>query len=86
MPFSFHRDGASDGPRLGRLVTPHGAVDTPAFMPVGTQATVKGLTGPMVAETGSQVVLANTYHLLVRPGAEVIQRLGGPWADSQGPR
>jgi len=75
--FAFQCDGPGDGPRLGRLLTGHGPVDTPAFMPVGTQATVKGLTGEMVAATGTQVVLANTYHLLVRPGAEVIERLGG---------
>ncbi|MDD4891877.1 MAG: tRNA guanosine(34) transglycosylase Tgt [Phycisphaerae bacterium] len=75
--FEFAFTGAGDGPRLGRLTTPHGPIDTPAFMPVGTQATVKGLTPDQVAATGAQVVLANTYHLMVRPGAEVIARLGG---------
>ena len=75
--FEFDFSGPGDGPRVGRLTTPHGPIDTPAFMPVGTQATVKGLTGRMLAETGTQVVLANAYHLLVRPGAEVIEQLGG---------
>jgi len=63
--------------RLGRLVTPHGPVETPAFMPVGTQATVKGLTPSMVREAGARMVLANTYHLALRPGAEVVAALGG---------
>ena len=57
--------------------TPHGDVDTPAFMPVGTRAALKGLTPAQVAETGSQIVLANTYHLMLRPGAEVVEKLGG---------
>jgi queuine tRNA-ribosyltransferase len=59
------------------LTTPHGVVDTPAFMPVGTQATVKGLTPEMVRATGTQMVLANTYHLALRPGEEVVAALGG---------
>jgi queuine tRNA-ribosyltransferase len=68
------RDGAA---RRGRLSTAHGVVDTPAFMPVGTAATVKALTPEMVAATGARMVLANTYHLMLRPGAERIARLGG---------
>jgi queuine tRNA-ribosyltransferase len=67
-------DGAA---RLGRLETAHGSVETPAFMPVGTSATVKALTPDMVAATGAEMVLANTYHLMLRPGAERIARLGG---------
>lgn len=63
--------------RTGRVTTPHGSFDTPAFMPVGTRGTVKGLTPDQVTRTGSQVVLANTYHLLLRPGPEVVQELGG---------
>jgi queuine tRNA-ribosyltransferase len=62
--------------RVGRVITPHGAFDTPAFMPVGTQGTLKGLPPTMVAETGSQCILANTYHLMLRPGAEVVAALG----------
>jgi len=63
--------------RCGVLRTPHGTIETPAFMPVGTCATVKGLTPAQLAETGTQIVLANTYHLLLRPGPEIIQQLGG---------
>ncbi len=63
--------------RRGRLHTPHGLIDTPAFMPVGTRATVKGLTPQQVRETGAQIVLANTYHLMLRPRAELIAQLGG---------
>jgi queuine tRNA-ribosyltransferase len=63
--------------RRGRLSTPHGTVETPAFMPVGTQATVKGLTPDQVRATGSEMVLANTYHLALRPGEAVVARLGG---------
>src|SRR5262245_22764453 len=63
--------------RRGRLATPHGTVETPAFMPVGTQATVKGLTPDQLRGTGTEMVLANTYHLALRPGEEVVRRLGG---------
>ena len=68
------RDGAA---RLGRLRTAHGDVDTPAFMPVGTAATVKAMTADAVRATGARMVLANTYHLMLRPGAERVARLGG---------
>ena len=70
------RDSASAA-RLGRLETPHGTVETPAFMPVGTQATVKGLTPEQLRATGSQMLLANTYHLALRPGEETVAALGG---------
>src|SRR6202142_1272785 len=65
------------GARLGRLTTPHGVVDTPAFMPVGTQGTVKGLTQQALGELGVQILLGNTYHLYLRPGHERIGRFGG---------
>ncbi len=65
------------GPRVGRLATPHGDVETPAFIPVGTRATVKGVLPDMLRETGAQIVLANTYHLALRPGADVVRDLGG---------
>ncbi len=68
------RDGAA---RAGVLTTAHGPVRTPAFMPVGTAATVKGMTPEAVRATGAEMVLANTYHLMLRPGAESIARLGG---------
>src|SRR5437899_12855665 len=67
-------DGAA---RHGRLVTTHGTVETPVFMPVGTQATVKGLTPDQIAATGARILLANTYHLTLRPGDETVAALGG---------
>jgi queuine tRNA-ribosyltransferase len=63
--------------RLGRLTLPHGSVETPQFMPVGTNATVKALDPDDIAATGATMILANTYHLYLRPGHERIQRLGG---------
>ncbi len=63
--------------RCGRLTTPHGTVETPAFMPVGTQATVKGVTPDHLRATGTRMVLANAYHLALRPGEEVVEALGG---------
>jgi queuine tRNA-ribosyltransferase len=75
--FSF-RIAASDGAaRCGEINTAHGKVTTPAFMPVGTQATVKGLAPEAVRASGADIVLANTYHLMLRPGAERIAKLGG---------
>jgi queuine tRNA-ribosyltransferase len=68
------RDG---GARRGRIETAHGTVETPAFIPVGTAATVKAMTADAVRATGAEMVLANTYHLMLRPGAERIERLGG---------
>lgn len=63
--------------RRGILETPHGAVDTPAFMPVGTKATVKALDPDGIRRTGSQIILANAYHLRLRPGEELVEQLGG---------
>ena len=68
------RDGAA---RRGRLATPRGTIDTPAFMPVGTAATVKAMLPESVRATGAQILLGNTYHLMLRPGAERMARLGG---------
>jgi queuine tRNA-ribosyltransferase len=68
------QDGAA---RLGEIATPHGAVRTPAFMPVGTAATVKALYPEQVRAAGADIVLANTYHLMLRPGAERVAKLGG---------
>jgi queuine tRNA-ribosyltransferase len=65
------------GARLGRLTTPHGVIDTPAFMPVGTAATVKGQTQQDLEDLGVQILLSNTYHLYLRPGHELIRKLGG---------
>ncbi len=77
QPFSFSLKAADGAARRGELVTPHGRVQTPAFMPVGTQATVKGLAPEDVRATGAEIVLGNTYHLMLRPGAERIAALGG---------
>ena len=80
MPqFSFHLDAteSATAARVGRWRTPHGEVETPAFMPVGTLATVKGILPEQLRATGAQMVLANTYHLALRPGAEVVAELGG---------
>src|SRR5271168_1530785 len=77
MAISFdllQTDGAA---RRGRLHTPHGVVETPVFMPVGTQATVKGLTPQQLQELGVSILLGNTYHLALRPGDELIAELGG---------
>ena len=63
--------------RAGYLTTPHGVIQTPVFMPVGTQGTVKGLTPVMLAEAGAHLILANTYHLYLRPGQELIKQAGG---------
>ena len=65
------------GARLGRLTTPHGVVETPAFMPVGTAATVKGQTQQDLEILGAQIILANTYHLYLRPGHELVREMGG---------
>ncbi len=75
FPFEIHStDGAA---RAGALKTPRGAVRTPAFMPVGTAGTVKALTMDQVAQAGADIILGNTYHLMLRPGGERLQRLGG---------
>ncbi|HEY6111246.1 MAG TPA: tRNA-guanine transglycosylase, partial [Chthoniobacterales bacterium] len=63
--------------RVGRLVTAHGSIDTPAFMPVGTQGSVKAVSPRELRELKAQIILANTYHLFVRPGIEVIKHFGG---------
>jgi len=76
-PFSFTLIKTDGAARRGEFTTPHGTVQTPAFMPVGTQATVKGLTPETVAATGAEIVLGNTYHLMLRPGPERIAALGG---------
>src|SRR3990172_13210371 len=72
----LQQDPASRG-RVGRLRTWHGDVETPTFMPVGTQPTVKGLLPEQLRSIGVQILLANTYHLALRPGAETVAELGG---------
>ena len=78
MNFSFEvRKTDATGARRGRLNTPHGHIETPAFMPVGTAATIKALTHEALEELGATIILANTYHLYLRPGHELIRKLGG---------
>jgi queuine tRNA-ribosyltransferase len=77
LPFSVSAVDSGSKARRGSLLTAHGRVETPAFMAVGTRATVTGLTPQELGEVGAQVVLANTYHLMLRPGAELFRRVGG---------
>ena len=78
-PFRFTLEATDPitGARAGRFETPRGTILTPTFMPVGTQATVKSLTPDDLRELGAQVILGNTYHLMLRPGAETVARFGG---------
>jgi queuine tRNA-ribosyltransferase len=75
--FEYLALGKSGSARRGRLHTAHGTVELPAFMPVGTQATVKAMMPEDVAATGADMILANTYHLTLRPGADIVEQLGG---------
>jgi queuine tRNA-ribosyltransferase len=75
--FDIRSVDPSSAGRTGAFHTPHGTVDTPTFMPVGTCATIKGVTCDHIAASGSQMILANTYHLLLRPGPDVVRKLGG---------
>jgi len=77
MGVEFTIQAKAGAARRGRLVLDRGAVDTPAFMPVGTYGTVKAVTPEELRETGAQIILGNTFHLMMRPGAERMQRLGG---------
>ncbi|MCA8956828.1 MAG: tRNA-guanine transglycosylase, partial [Planctomycetes bacterium] len=73
----FELFGVHNGVRRGRFHTPHGTFETPCFAPVGTYATVKGLTPAQLTDTGSELILANSYHLQVRPGQQVVRGQGG---------
>src|SRR5919108_3681715 len=75
--FTIIKRDPTSAARRGRLVTAHGVVETPAFMPVGTQGTVKAISPRDLEEMGCQMILGNTYHLYLRPGAELIRNLGG---------
>ncbi|MCM1305963.1 MAG: tRNA guanosine(34) transglycosylase Tgt [Bacteroides sp.] len=77
MKFELIHEDKNTGARVGRIYTEHGVIDTPCFMPVGTKATVKGLSPEEVKATGAQILLSNTYHLYLRPGHELIERAGG---------
>ena len=77
LMFEFNVQGTQGAARAGTLSLPHGEVRTPAFMPVGTHAVVRGLSAADVRRTGAQIILGNTYHLLLRPGEEVVHTMGG---------
>ena len=76
-PFGYSKLAADGAARRGRVTTPRGTIETPAFMAVGTAATVKAMTPEDVYATGTEIILGNTYHLMLRPTAERIARLGG---------
>ncbi len=77
LEFSFELIAQDEKARLGKIFTPRGVVDTPAFMPVGTLGTIKGIFTEDLLETGSQIILGNTYHLMIRPGTEILEIFGG---------
>lgn len=77
MTIQFQIEAIKGSGRLGRLITPHGVVETPVFMPVGTLASVKGVPQDLLEELGVQILLGNTYHLYLRPGVETVRRMGG---------
>jgi len=77
MQFEILKKDPKSGARLGRVMTGHGAFHTPAFIPVGTQATVKAVTPEELREMGAEIILSNTYHLYLRPGHELVRRMGG---------
>ena len=77
MSFQFHIDASSATARAGRLITPHGEIETPVFMPVGTVASVKGVPQDILEDLDVQILLGNTYHLYLRPGIETVRKLGG---------
>ena len=77
MALQFNIENESGSARSGRLITPHGEIETPVFMPVGTLASVKGVPQDLLEELGVQILLGNTYHLYLRPGVEQVRKLGG---------
>ncbi len=77
MSLSFHIDSSTGKARTGRLLTPHAEISTPVFMPVGTVASVKGVSQDILEDLGAQIILRNTYHLYLRPGIATVRRMGG---------
>jgi queuine tRNA-ribosyltransferase len=77
MSNAFHIEKTHGRARAGRLITPHGEIETPVFMPVGTLASVKGIPQDTLEELGAQIILGNTYHLYLRPGVETVKKMGG---------
>jgi len=77
MSLPFHIEKTTGAARLGRILTAHGEIETPVFMPVGTVASVKGISQDILEELGAQIILGNTYHLYLRPGVDTVRKLGG---------
>ena len=77
LQFSFELIAQDEKARLGKIFTPRGSIDTPAFMPVGTLGTVKGIFPEDILATGSQIILGNTYHLMLRPSTVILDQFGG---------
>lgn len=77
LRFEVLKKSTKTGARVGKLYTPHGVIDTPVFMPVGTQATVKTMSPEELRSIGAQIILSNTYHLYLRPGADIVAAAGG---------
>src|SRR6202451_2405463 len=77
MSLPFQIEKTAGAARLGRMLTAHGEIETPVFMPVGTVASVKGVSQDILEELGAQIILGNTYHLYLRPGVATVRKLGG---------
>ena len=77
LDFSFELKAQDEKARVGKISTSRGEIDTPAFMPVGTLGTVKGIFSEDLLSTGSQIILGNTYHLMIRPGTKILETFGG---------
>src|SRR5437764_7384699 len=77
VSIEFPIDARRGSARAGKITTPHGEIETPVFMPVGTVASVKGISQDLLEDLGVQILLGNTYHLYLRPGVERIRKLGG---------
>ena len=75
ISFRIHKDTGSA--RIGQITTPHGEIETPIFMPVGTVASVKGVPQDILEDVGAQIILGNTYHLYLRPGVDTVRKFGG---------
>ena len=77
LEFKVLKESSDCSARLGEIKTPHGVIETPIFMPVGTKATVKTMTPEEVKDLGAQIILSNTYHLYLKPGHKLIEEAGG---------
>ena len=75
--FTYHQPNPNTRARLGKITTPHGVIETPAFIFCATKAAIKGLTPQQMREAGTQIILSNTYHLMLQPGSEIVAHHGG---------